>query len=88
MKLLICSAVIPISFEETAYSFQELEMLINSVLVGKEDVVTEQNLTLLVQLSTNGVAREGNAANCLDGNGQQLTVHISALNLASVLCQD
>lgn len=51
--------MIPISFEQSAYAFQERDALIDSVFVVKDDVVTEQNITLLVHLSTNDVTKEG-----------------------------
>ena len=51
--------MIPIGFEQSEYSFQEMDVLIDSVFVDKEDVVTEQNITLLVHLSTNEVTKEG-----------------------------
>ena len=57
--LLLVATAIPISFEQRQYSFQEADALIDSVFVTKGDVISEQNLTLLVQLSGNDLAIDG-----------------------------
>ena len=53
--------MIPLGFEQRQYSFQEEDKLIDSVYVTKGDVISEQNLTILVQFSANEVAKEGNS---------------------------
>ena len=51
--------VIPFGFEQSPYTFEEADLLVDTVFVTKGDVVSEQNHTVLVQFSSNNFAEPG-----------------------------
>ena len=62
----LCIVVIPFGFEESPYTFQEADLLVDTVFVTKGDVVSEQNHTVLVQFSANNFAEPGKWLYCMD----------------------
>ena len=58
--------VIPFGFEQSPYTFEEADLLVDTVFVTKGDVVSEQNHTVLVQFSSNNLAEPGKCKSIID----------------------